>query len=355
MLSLRHLLIVPVVFALLMFVGCQHEPSPVEPFQSSEQVELSKITIPVGATIDSAAFFINVTTALGEEVTLHRIANYWEEMAVTWNNFGGGFNAVSEGSFNPVVPGWYTVDVTSLVSSWVDSTYPNYGVLLKEVTPDQLQFYTSREAGMSPYLKIWWTFDGSSGSDSADAFADTHINSSEGETNFGDSTELITGWDDTTEVQSLVRFEIEQVPTGGCTRGYGYWKTHSIYGPAPYDTTWALLGEDSTFFLSNKTNYEVLWTPPSGGNAYYILAHKYIAVELNILNGADPSEIQEAFDDATDLFETYTPEFIGELRGNDPIRQEFLALNGILSQYNDGYIGPGQCDENTSLYPVKVK
>ena len=38
---------------------------------------------------------------------------------------------------------------------------------------------------------------------------------------------------------------------GGCTLTQGYWKTHSEYGPAPYDDTWALLpaGADSPFFL----------------------------------------------------------------------------------------------------------
>lgn len=29
---------------------------------------------------------------------------------------------------------------------------------------------------------------------------------------------------------------------GGCTLTQGYWKTHSRYGPAPYDTTWAKVG-----------------------------------------------------------------------------------------------------------------
>ena len=46
----------------------------------------------------------------------------------------------------------------------------------------------------------------------------------------------------------------------GCTLTPGYWKTHSKYGPAPYDATWALYGEDNIFFLSGLSNYEVLWT-----------------------------------------------------------------------------------------------
>jgi hypothetical protein len=236
----------------------------------------------------------------------------------------------------------------ALVNSWIDSTYQNYGILLKETSPAQFQYYTSRETGMSSYLKIYWTLNGYNGYDSTDAIADTYIRLDQGDTNFGSSNELITGWQDTTEIQSLVRFDIEQLPYSGCTHSFGYWKTHSAYGPAPYDTTWALIGEDSTFFLSNQSYYEVLWTPPRGGNAYYLLAHKYIATDLNFLNGADPSAVQDVFDEATAQFEIYTPQYIGGLKGNDTLRQQFIELKNILGQYNNGIIGPGEC-ENSSV------
>ncbi len=52
---------------------------------------------------------------------------------------------------------------------------------------------------------------------------------------------------------------------GGCTLTQGYWKTHSRYGPAPYDSTWAQIGEDTPFYLSGQSYYRVLWTSPSGG------------------------------------------------------------------------------------------
>jgi hypothetical protein len=207
---------------------------------------------------------------------------------------------------------------------------------------------------MRPYLKVWWSLNGTYGYDSTAAFSDTYIQSDSGDVNFGDAMELIAGRQDTVEAQTLVSFEIEMVYTG-CTRSKGYWKTHSIYGPAPYDPIWEQLGEDSTFFLSNQSNYEVMWTPPSGGNAYYILAPQYIATKLNFLNGADPSEVQQTFDDATDLFEIYTPEYIGTLKGNDPIRQEFLELKDILDQYNNGIIGPGKCEESSAEYPYRIK
>ena len=136
------------------------------------------------------------------------------------------------------------------------------------------------------------------------------------------------------------------VPCDGCTLTPGYWKTHSSYGPAPYDDTWALLpnGADTPFFLSGQSYYEVLWTS-SRGNAYYILASAYIAAQLNQLNGADFTAAQDVFDEATVLFETYMPKDIAKLKGNKPPRGEFLRLAEILDQYNNGYIGPGHCSE----------
>jgi hypothetical protein len=138
----------------------------------------------------------------------------------------------------------------------------------------------------------------------------------------------------------------------GCTLTPGYWKTHneSFLGGAPHDDTWLLIppaAEDSPFFLSGQSYFEVLWTAPKG-NAYYNLAFHYIAAELNMLNGADGSSIQTEFDTATGLFNTYTPAEIGALKGNNALRQQFISLAGTLGAYNEGLIGPGHCDEDGS-------
>jgi hypothetical protein len=128
---------------------------------------------------------------------------------------------------------------------------------------------------------------------------------------------------------------------GGCTLTQGYWKTHSRYGPAPYDDTWALIGEDTAFYLSGQTYYQVLWTPPAGGNAYYILAHQFIAARLNKLNGASTtSAVDTAMNWAHTFFSTYTP-------GNVPKAQASLAkaYAATLDSYNNGLIGPGHCSE----------
>ncbi len=143
--------------------------------------------------------------------------------------------------------------------------------------------------------------------------------------------------------------DVEVPCLGGCSLTPGYWKTHSSLGPAPYDDTWSLLwfGEYTPFFLSNQSYYEVLWTNPKGGNAYYILAHAYIAVELNKLNGADISVVQGELAEAKTLFETYEPYEVAKLRGKEGafLRATFISLAEILDDYNNGLIGPGHCSE----------
>jgi hypothetical protein len=155
-------------------------------------------------------------------------------------------------------------------------------------------------------------------------------------------------------------------PTG-CTLTQGYWKTHSSYGPAPFDAAWTLLdalegsgqpliwapdgsydGADELFFSPNTTAtwFDVFWTAPAG-NAYYQLAHQYEAAVLNILNDASaPATVTNAITHAEALFEQYTPADIAALRGNQPVRKDFIATAGILGSYNTGTIGPGHCDED---------
>jgi hypothetical protein len=128
----------------------------------------------------------------------------------------------------------------------------------------------------------------------------------------------------------------------GCTLTQGYWKTHSNHGPARYDDAWALItpnGADTTFFLSGKTYYQVMWTPPAG-NAYYNLAHQYIAAKLNGLNGAAMTAIQTQFNQATTLFQTYTP---AQVKGS--LKTQFITLASALDRFNQGYTGPGHCSE----------
>jgi predicted heme/steroid binding protein len=116
----------------------------------------------------------------------------------------------------------------------------------------------------------------------------------------------------------------------------------SKYGPARYDDTWAKIGEDTGFYSSGKSYYQVLWTAPQG-NAYYILAHQYIAARLNILNGASTTpEVDAAMLWAeTQFFNLYSP-------GNalsKSVKNQATTYATLLNSYNTGAVGPGHCSE----------
>jgi hypothetical protein len=156
-----------------------------------------------------------------------------------------------------------------------------------------------------------------------------------------DNTVTVTAKDpfgDEVSAQDSVNVVVKEL---GCTMTQGYWKNHDIDSNHP-DENWDGK-EDDPFFLSGQSWYEVLTTAPKEGNAYYILAHQYIAAELN--NAYMPTEVQNALDTATTLFETYTPAEIGALKGSNLLRQEFIELAGILGDYNEGLIGPGHCSD----------
>ncbi|BBL81299.1 hypothetical protein [Thermus thermophilus] len=128
---------------------------------------------------------------------------------------------------------------------------------------------------------------------------------------------------------------------GACTLTQGYWKTHSRYGPAPYDATWAGIGEDTPFYLSGQSHHEVLWTPPAGGNAYYILAHQFIAAQLNVLNGASTTPaVDAALAWAEGFFQTHTPTSFGKT-----LARQAKDHAATLDAYNNGLAGPVHCSE----------
>jgi hypothetical protein len=308
-------------------------------------------------TVTSAVLTVNVIRASQETLNVHRITADWAEDTVTWNNFGG-FDPAVVASFVVDGLGPKSVDITALVQGWMDGTYPNYGLLLEQGVTNYTAFDSSEDptVDLRPKLDICYT--GPSGDVCATIqrgtqgeVPDTYIWENYPDINFGTKDPLYTGLISGFEKQALLRFELPQTPPDeGCTRTPGYWKTHSEYGPAGYDPTWGMLpdGADTIFFLSEQSYYDVLWTSPQG-NAYYILSYQYIAAELNQLAGASiPTKVLAAFDEATDLFETYTPGDLAHPKkvgiGKD-IRDQFITLAGILNDYNNGYVGPGHCPD----------
>ena len=157
----------------------------------------------------------------------------------------------------------------------------------------------------------------------------------------------LSGYDPVTDSDPAC-ITIKEGEDDDCIRTQGYWKTHSKYGPAPYENTCESVGDDrgdSPFFGTGQSWYEVFWTEPKKGNAYYILAHQYIAAYLNALNGADTSDITDELKHAEDLLDQYdgNPKSMANIRGF--IRYDFIRTAEVLDDYNNGDIGPGHCDD----------
>jgi len=139
----------------------------------------------------------------------------------------------------------------------------------------------------------------------------------------------------------------------GCTLTQGYWKTHSVHGPARFpNDTWYLLpqvnnqslGPETPFFLSGQTWYQVFLTNPAG-NPYYVLAHQYMAAVLNKLAGADSTAADACLAFAVTFFNKYTPAQANALRSTNADRKQALNCAVTLDKYNNGIIGPGHCSE----------
>jgi hypothetical protein len=158
----------------------------------------------------------------------------------------------------------------------------------------------------------------------------------------------------------------------GCTLTQGYWKTHSNLGPAPYDEAWGNIGdfdedtaaeEEGESLFGFGTWYDVFWTAPKG-NAWYSLAHQWMAAYLNWKNDAStPDEVDTALADGASLLAMGPGAFVAP-KGNAKTTPQGIATlalieqartaAGILASYNEGWIGPGHCDEDNSSAPSKV-
>ena len=127
-------------------------------------------------------------------------------------------------------------------------------------------------------------------------------------------------------------FNVPVTPTSvGCTFTQGYYKNKgSNLLPA------------GNFFLSGQTWLAVLETEPKQGNAYYILAHQYIAAAMNAKSASVPTAVATAIADATTYFGKASP---NDWSANGAYSKDQLAgWADLLDSYNNGKVGPGHCD-----------
>ena len=104
------------------------------------------------------------------------------------------------------------------------------------------------------------------------------------------------------------------------------------------------LGGEESEALSKSDAVIVNIDYPLGMAAYIILAHQYIAAELNQLNDASiPLMILESWEDAGELLVEYESALDIPKKTSD--RNEAINLSEMLDAYNNGTIGPGHCSD----------
>jgi hypothetical protein len=122
----------------------------------------------------------------------------------------------------------------------------------------------------------------------------------------------------------------------GCTHTPGFWKNHPEAWPVEEITIGGVT-------LPTAEGIAILQTSPRG-DATYVLAHRLIAAKLNIANGADPSAVADTIE-AADQWLVEHP-LGSDPRGTD--RAQGTGYAETLTDYNEGALGPGQCEEEAS-------
>ncbi len=201
----------------LIIAGCSNNDNPLTSQEKVNEFQQPgpKVAIPPGATLLSAALNVNIIEPSNQTVNVHRVTDSWDEAGptgVTWNNFGGAYDASVEGSFACDIVGWRMVDVTGLVQGWLDGSYPNDGLLLdQEIVEYPRAIYYSRESGTNiSYLEVCYLDGADTVCEVVETTADTYINEFLADDNFGTETIYFTGYaaDTLLEKQALLWFEL---------------------------------------------------------------------------------------------------------------------------------------------------
>ena len=340
----------------LLLVSCSNQFGATGPDDMASSL-VAGLSIPPGATLESATFSIWVSWATDRQVDVHRITGDWEEGTVTFNSLGGTYAAAIEGSFVADTVGWHSVDVTSLVAGWLNGSYANYGLLLdQEVLTYPRTVYPSREnESRHPNLQVCFTTAEGIQCETVLPIADAYITQRQPDSNFGFIDVMYTGYaaDGDLEKQTLVRFDTEVTPDGGCTRTKGYWKNWSGFGPqldmvTPLLPIW--LGDEGgakSLFVDNVAMAVAILEQDTYGvqsNGITKLYAQLLAAKLNIVNGASPDAVSDVITDA-DAFLADHDHTDWESLGKRTQKQ-VLRMKSMLDDYNNGRIGPGHCDDD---------
>jgi uncharacterized repeat protein (TIGR02543 family) len=113
--------------------------------------------LPEDAVVQSATLGLDQQIpGSGETVYIYPINQAWSEGEPTWDSFANSYDTSVWASFGSV-GGLINADVTALVSSWVDGTAPNYGMMLLNSPTVAVDRYISSEYSRldkRPWLEV---------------------------------------------------------------------------------------------------------------------------------------------------------------------------------------------------------
>lgn len=135
------------------------------------------------------------------------------------------------------------------------------------------------------------------------------------------------------------RLDPNGAPDGGadgCTLTQGYWKNHHAGAKNPaQQSPWPLPEEAQ---LCDQTWLDILTTPPKG-DAWYVVAHQWIAASLNVAAGAvPPPDVAAALAQVEDM--------LADCAIDGGEHDAALAASEMLDNFNNGDVGPGHCGDD---------
>lgn len=351
----KKLILVLAVAALAMMVaGCGDDTGTRTPINGPGA--LLSAAIPEGVVIESATLGVYVVQVSNETVNAHRITDDWIEMGVTFNNFGGAFDASVAGAFTIDGIGWRYAEVTGLVQAWLDGVHPNFGFLLDQESMFPRSIFYAREFGViQPTLEVCYMTLGGIVCETFDPIADAPISELLPDVNAGASEHLYVAAAGPTSYtkQSLIRFDLPTTPPpppGGCTRTIGFWKTHAGFGPQD-DVVTPLLpitlgdegGAKSIVVTDAQTAVDILSMDVYGraNNGFTKLYAQLLGAKLNLASGA-PSAVDTEIAAADAFLADHDWNEWKALSKDE--KGMVLSWMTTFDDYNNGFLGTLHCD-----------
>lgn len=214
---MRYILICGGILIAVLAANCGQKQSPLGPDDTALKQDDGSVgqSLSSGAEILSAHLNLCVGFPNNLPVNLHRVVDDWGPASVNWTSFAGAFDPDVEGSFVADANGWYEVDITNLIRSWVDGGHDNFGILLEQSSPAfaPIMLFSSERPDLTPFLEICYDTPVGSACDTVLPLADVFIDEAMPDVNIEGSGTLLVGqmMNPGEEKQTLIRFDLPDV------------------------------------------------------------------------------------------------------------------------------------------------